>query len=265
MTRPAIPPRVLRRSHGWLWRLAVTTAVCGGCGNPSEPTQAPLPVVSESANFRYHHAAGDPVDATWQEAYHAWAVATLSVQVPQKIDYYKYRSRQDMGEHTGKYETNGFAEPASFALHTLWPTDNHEVVHIYTALLGRPSDFFNEGIAVALQTDPPAGKLEAVFNGQQVHEACRLYLQSGTLVVPLDRAIQTDRFRAINDQVLSYRQAGSFVRFLIDRYEMSQVREFFRISSRDDDTGTIKQRFNAAFGIPFESAESAWMTLLRNP
>jgi hypothetical protein len=76
-------------------------------------------------------------------------------------------------------------------------------VHIYTALVGRPSDFFNEGIAVALQTDPPGGNLESFFNGQQVHEACRQYLQFGTLVVPLDRAMQTDNFRAITDQVLS--------------------------------------------------------------
>jgi hypothetical protein len=246
---------------------ACTLAAAAGCGGsgPASPSQPPLPVVSESASFRYHHASGDAVDADWQEAYHTWAIATLGVQIPQKIEYYKYRSRQDMGDHTGNYNTNGFAEPARFEIHTLWPTDNHEVVHIYTALVGRPSDFFNEGIAVAMQTNPPAGNLEAFFNGQQVHEACRQYLQFGTLVVPLDRAIQTDSFRAITDQVLSYREAGSFVRFVIDTYGMPPVREFFRNSNRGDDLATIKQRFNAAFGVPFDAAESAWMSMLRNP
>jgi hypothetical protein len=246
---------------------ATLTAVagCGGSSGPAAPSQPPLPIASESASFRYHYATGDAVDAGWQEAYHAWAIATLGVQIPQKIEYYKYRSRQDMGDHTGNYTTNGFAEPARFEIHTLWPTDNHEVVHIYTALVGRPSDFFNEGIAVALQTNPPGGNLEPFFNGQQVHEACRQYLQFGTLVVPLDRAIQTDTFRAITDQVLSYREAGSFVRFVIDKYGMPRTLEFFRISSRVDDLATIKQRFNAAFGVPFETAESAWMSMLRSP
>lgn len=39
-------------------------------------------------------------------------------------------------------------------LHTIWPFDNHEVVPVLTAPIGRPSDFFNEGIAVSFQTDP---------------------------------------------------------------------------------------------------------------
>jgi hypothetical protein len=80
-------------------RAATLSAVagCGGSSGPAAPSQPALPVASESASFRYHYATGDAVDAGWQEAYHAWAVATLGVQIPQKIDYYKYRSRQDMG------------------------------------------------------------------------------------------------------------------------------------------------------------------------
>src|SRR6476661_3871816 len=203
--------------------LLLAMAACGGSGSPTSPSLQPLPVVAETPNFRYHYVAGDSVDAAWQEAYHSWAIAKLGVQVPRKIDYYKYRSRQDMGDHTGKYNTNGFADPATFEIHTLWATDNHEVVHIYTALVGRPSDFFNEGIAVAFQTDPAAGNFESVFNGQQVHQACQQYLQLGTLVVPLDRVVQTADFRAISDQVLSYREAGSFVRFAIDSYGTDRV------------------------------------------
>jgi hypothetical protein len=252
-----------RRSHAVLCGLALATIV--GCGGPTTPSQASLAVASESASYRYHYAAGDRVDSDWQETYHAWAIARLGLQMPQKIEYFKYRSRQEMGDHTGNYNTNGFAEPARFEIHTLWPTDNHEVVHIYTALVGRPSDFFNEGIAVAFQTNPPAGDYDAVFNGQQVHQACREYLQLGTLVVPLDRAVRTNDFRAIGDQVLSYREAGSFVRFAIDTYGIQRVLDFFRISGRDDALDTIKARFTTAFGVPLETAENAWVTMLRTP
>ena len=170
-----------------------------------------------------------------------------------------------MGDHTGNYNTNGFAEPASFELHTLWPTDNHEVVHIYTALVGRPSDFFNEGIAVAFQTNPAASQFESVFNGQEVHQACRQYLQAGTLVVPLDRVITTSDFRAVSDTVLSYRQAGSFMRFVLDRYGVQRTLDFFRASSSSDSLATIKARFPAAFGVSIGTVESDWLAMLRNP
>ena len=243
--------------------MAALSEACGGSGSSTSPTQSALPVTSESVSFRYHASAGDTIDANWQEIYHAWAVAKLGVQVPQKIDYYKYRTRQDMGDHTGKYNTNGFAEPAKFEIHTLWPTDNHEVVHIYTALIGRPSDFFNEGIAVAFQTDPPANNFDSVFNGQPVHQACRQYLQLGTLALPLDRVVTTSDFRAISDEVLSYREAGSFMRFVLDTYGVDRVREFFRISTRDDTLSTIKQRFAAAIGVSLDSAEDAWTTRLK--
>lgn len=234
----------------------------GGAGTPTAPSLQPLPVTAETLGFRYHYSAGDSVDTSWQESYHAWATARLGVQIPRKIDYFKYRSRQDMGDHTGRYNTNGFADPAKFEIHTLWSTDNHEVVHIYTALVGRPSDFFNEGIAVAFQTDPPAGNFESVFNGQAVHQACRQYLQLGTLALPLDRMVTTNDFRAISDDVLSYREAGSFVRFLLDSYGPNRVLEFFRISGRDDNLSTVKQRFATAFGVSLENAEAAWTAML---
>ena len=244
---------------------SVLTAVaaCGGSGSPTSPSQGPLPVTGESVSFRYHYAAGDSVDANWQETYHAWATTKLGVHVPQKIEYYKYQTRQNMGDHTGNYSTNGFAEPSRFEIHTLWATDNHEVVHIYTSLVGRPSDFFNEGIAVAFQTNPAAGNFESVFNGQQVHQACQQYLQLGTLVVPLDRVVQTSDFRAISDSVLSYREAGSFMRFAVDIYGTDRVLEFFRISGRDDSLATIKQRFATAVGVSMDTAEAAWMEMLR--
>jgi hypothetical protein len=221
-------------------------------------------VANESGSFRYHYAVGDRVDADWQETYHAWATARLGVSLPQKIEYYKYQNRQAMGDRTGNYNTNGFAEPSRFEIHTLWPTDNHEVVHIYTALVGRPSDFFNEGIAVAFQTNPAAGDFESVFNGQQVHNACAVYLQAGTLVIPLDRVVTTTTFRAVSDEVMSYREAGSFVRFAIDRYGMERMLHFFRISSRTDSVAAIQERFLTAFGASMEAAEGDWTAMLRN-
>jgi hypothetical protein len=41
-----------------------------------------------------------------------------------------------------------------------------------------------------------------------------------------------------------------------------RVLDFFRISSRDDNLSTIKQRFGTAIGVSFATAESAWQAML---
>jgi len=238
-------------------------AGCGGSdGTPSSPTAPPLPLAGESANFRYYYSPGDTVQVERQEAFHAWAVGRLGVAVPRKMGYRKYTSRDDMGARTGVGNMNAYAEPAVFTIHTLWSWDNHETVHIYTALIGRPSDFFNEGIAVAFQTDPFSGDFEPRFNGEQVHDAARRYRQLGLLVLPLSRIVSTSDFRGISDSTLNYREAGSFVAFLITRFGIDRMVPLFSTSTRDDAPGTIRMRFEQAFGTTLENAEADWLAFV---
>jgi hypothetical protein len=244
--------------------LLTLTAGCGG-GTPTGPTAtATLPLLRETATMRVYAEPGDQVDTDWQESYNTWALAQIGVQPPRKVEYRKYASREAMGRYTGNYNTNGFAEPAEWRFHTIWPRDNHEIVHVYTAPLGRPSDFFNEGIAVAFQTDPAAGVYAARFNGQDVHEACRAYLAAGQLPLPVASYATTTPFRNIQDQVLSYRYAGSFVRFLIERQGLPAVIEFFRqAGGRDESLVAIRARTQSVFGRSLEDLEEAWLAMLR--
>lgn len=239
-------------------------AACGSSNSPLAPSRPSLPLASASAHYEYHYAPGDGVDAGWQERYHEWATARLGVQPSRTIAYYKYQSRQDMGDHTGKYDTNGYADVARFEVHVLEPTDNHEVVHLLMSTIGESSALFSEGVAVAFQTDPANGVFESRFNGEEVHDAARRYLNSGALVVPLDRIIETEGFRGIADSVLSYREAGSFVRFLIDRYGLDRFLAFYRSGVRPTDRkDVIKTRFRATIGVGFDEAEAAWLDMLR--
>jgi len=238
-----------------------------GCGDntPTGPTApSPLPFLRETATMRVFAEPGDAVDTDWQEVYNAWALARLGLQPARKVEYRKYVSRDAMGRYTGNFNTNGFAEPADWRFHTIWPRDNHEIVHVYTAPLGRPSDFFNEGIAVAFQTDPAAGVFAARFNGQDVHEACRSYLAAGQLPLPLSNYVTTTPFRNIPDQVMSYRVAGSFVRFLIERQGMTAVLDFFRqAGGRDESISAIRARTEAVFRRSLEELEADWLAILR--
>jgi hypothetical protein len=236
---------------------AIVAAFLSGCDAPPR-----LPLASESEHFRYHYEAGQSVDAPRLEAHYAWVTAQLGVTLPRKIDYHKYRSHQQMGDYTGYYEWDGFALAELFELHTMWSWDNHETVHIYSALVGRPSDFFNEGIAVAFQTDPLAGYYESVFNSRTVHEWAKLRLRAGTLL-PLDRMIYTHGFRAVEDEESSYREAGSFVRYLFDTYGMPPLADFMRRSARRDYPDVVEARFAEAFGLSLGESEALWHVFLQ--
>jgi hypothetical protein len=213
--------------------------------------------------MRYFHESGDTVEIERQEEFNLWARSRLGVSPPQKVEYRKYLSRDAMGRYTGNGNTNGFAEPEQWRLHTIWPFDNHEVVHVYSAMLGRPSDFFNEGIAVSFQTDPARGDFTVRFNGQPVHEACRAYLRSGILPLPVSRYVTTSGFRGISDQVMSYRMAGSFVLHMTERFGVAGILLFFRTNNRDESLDAIRARLLSVYGVSLEDIEASWLASLR--
>ena len=130
-------------------------------------------------------------------------------------------------------------------------------------MLGRPSDFFNEGLAVSFQVNPIRNDFTVMFNGVQVHEACRNYLHAGTLPIPLSRYVTTAGFRGITDDLTSYRTAGSFVLFLQERFGLSRVLAFFRTDSRDDPLSVIQSKFQQAFGKTLDDVEADWLAMLQ--
>jgi hypothetical protein len=239
----------------------VTGAV--GCDSPSGPSVAPLPLQRETAGMQYYYAAGDTIDVEWQEAFNAWALGRLGVTPPQRVEYYKYTSRGDMGRHIGVSTTNGYSEPDKFRIHSIWSRDDHEIVHVYSSLIGRPSDFFNEGFAVSFQANAPAGDLTVRFNGQQVHEACRAYMASGALPRPLVNYVTTNGFRSIQDSTMSYRMAGSFVLYLTERFGLPAVLEMLRGGGGPTESlATIQNRMRAVFGLSVEELDRDWVAML---
>jgi hypothetical protein len=243
--------------------LLIVLPVVLACGSSSTGPAAQLPLVTESASTRFYYEPGDAVDVARQEAFNAWALGRLGITLPQKIDYRKYLSRAAMERYTNHGNTNAYAEPETFTVHTIWPWDNHGAVHVFTAMIGRPSDFFNEGIAVSFQTDPARGDFTAMFNGVQVHEACRGYRRAGTLPLPLSRYATTAGFRGITDELMSYRVAGSFVLFLQERFGLARVLDFFRTGGRDDSLAAIQSRFQQAFSTSLDEAEADWLATLQ--
>ena len=244
--------------------MAVPLAGVLGCHkSPAAPSPADfdrsLPVRTETAHYTFHSAQGDSVDAVRQETWHDWAVAQLAVVPGRKIEYYKYRDRAHMKQITGR-ETNGWADPPGFAAHSIWPWDNHEVLHVLSALVGRPSDFFNEGLAVAMSVDPSTDRFVPMWQSQTVHAWARLYRGSNQLP-RIPEVVETEAFRRL-DEGVGYPVAGSFLFFLIDSRGMGPMRQFLSGENRDERRASIERRFAEAFGVDLSGAEQAWHAFL---
>jgi hypothetical protein len=249
--------------------LTLLLASCGGAAptSPSRQTPPPapsaqvlaqaLPVTQVSDNFIFHYSPGDSVDPSHEEAWYAWAIVHLGVSSPQKIQYYKYFSTGQMQQITGQ-AANGWADPANLSVHTIFAWQGHEVVHVLTALVGRPSDFFNEGIAVSMQVDPYASDPTlALWSGGQLDAITSSALAQGRLPHAQDMAV-TSSFRVIPDTD-SYPWAGSFLQFLVRTYRMPVTLDFFRGGQgRDESLNAITSRFQQVYGVSLADADLAW-------
>ena len=107
--------------RGWCAGLAAIVCwllICSCSGSPASPS-AELPLVAETSTSRYYRTESDTIEIPRQEAFNAWALQRLGVTLPAKIEYRKYLSREEMGRYTGNANTNGFAEPSLFRIHTI--------------------------------------------------------------------------------------------------------------------------------------------------
>jgi hypothetical protein len=239
--------------------LALLAATCGE--SPVAPDSASaLTERVETASYVFRFASGDSVDTAWQEAFHAWAVQELGLQSVPRITYNKYRSRQHMGEVIGVSNTNGYADAAAFAIHTIWPVDNHEVVHLYSSAWGSPVALFTEGLAVAYSTNPPAGQLVPRWHSEPVHTIAARMRAQGTLI-PIARLAETRSFRSFDPNV-TYPEAGSFVRFLVDRWGLAPMRQIYAALRANDAADVIERAVTDAYGRSLSELEAEWLAFL---
>jgi hypothetical protein len=239
--------------------LGALLVACGG-GGPTSPSRDALPRQGETPAFVFFHVPGDVVDMAWQQAYHEWAVRALDVVVGRQIAYNKYLSRTAMGNVTGNYNTNGFAEPGAFAIHTLWSRDNHEVVHVYSSLFGSPVALLNEGLAVAFQTDPVAGDLTPRWSGRPVHDLARDFLRQGRLIA-IDSLLTSAEFRRFDPDV-TYPLAGSFMTHVLDTYGLAAVKRLFQAGQPLDTADSVRRQVADALGRSVSQIEQDWRAML---
>lgn len=151
---------------------------------------------------------------------------TLRVWPGQKIVSVLYRDAAQKNRLTGGGRTN-FAKPWLGQVHLLLadvqPTLRHELVHVLAAEFGIPllgigvNAGVIEGLAVAL---------ERTTNGESVHRAAAQVLAAGYRGRVEDLFSTTGFFRG--NSSASYALAGSFSRYLIERFGIRSYKTFYR-------------------------------------
>jgi hypothetical protein len=248
----------------------VTLLLCAitapGCSDsPSAPgaSNPGLTEITSSAHYTIHSAPGDTVDTAWQDAYYEWVLVELQLQPTSRLDYHKYRDRAHLRALTGR-DTNGFAEPGTTRFHTIWPIDNHEGVHTLVILqIGHPPALFNEGVAVAHQTDPARGVFRPRWNGTDLHALARQYEAAGRLPA-LSSLLRSSDFFSFDPNVM-YPCAGSFVRYLIDTQGLTPMKRYFGSATFEDAPSVTEGRVGAAYGRSLTSLWDEWRAWIRSP
>lgn len=255
----------MRKNLGRLLILGIAAVFFVSCGDKSSSTgpsftSRPLNQRYDTADITFYYAEGDSVNAAYQQAFHEWAVPYLGITLPQRLRYYKYFDNSHMQEITG--QTYGsWADPERYAIHSVEEQQGHEAIHVYSSVIGWPSDFFTEGIACALDINPFTGE-EVPFFGAPVHTICRNWLSEGSLY-PLQDIVANDGFWDRSWRQ-TYPQAGSFTQFVIDEFGLETLKSLFRAIDDYDSTETILNAFESVVGIPLEEAERLWHAFLIN-
>jgi len=245
-----------------LLTLMACLAAAATCGrNPVSPDDIE-PVLSaqeQTANITFRYSPGDRVDAAWQQRFHDAITSAFGIQLPARLKYYKYLTRAQMADLTG-HDSTGFAEPDVFTVHSIYPSDGHEALHVYSARVGRPSNFFNEGLAVALNVDPADPSDVPRWNGTHVYEHTQLLIRMNQRLL-LAAIVTTDGFRGAMEWV-GYGEAGSFVLYLVEQYGLGCMLQFFGASTRDDSRSRIEANIQATWGLSLAQAESDWLAFV---
>jgi hypothetical protein len=119
----------------------------------------------------------------------------------------------------------------------------HEIVHVYAP---SPNRFLAEGFAVYLQAR--LGGNRSLPNwGESLSSLARSRLPADGLMARLNKVRTPTPLRVVMDEMTAYLLAGSFVGFLIERYELPHFRRLYETED-----------YERVYGKSFQELEQEW-------
>jgi hypothetical protein len=243
--------------------LAGAGCTSSGSGPTGPPSDAPLDRRLESLHFEFRFAAGDtvrPNEAAINDRAYEIIRDALETDFSRRIEFNKFFDADHIERLTGRRTGGGFVLGGRIFLTRA--LDPHEIVHVIAQEeLGRPSDFFDEGLAVnfgGLRIEGGEVTLfpSALRNFEVDREALTVFA-SGRFSGSIRQILTSSAFQAQSFEV-TYPLAGSFVKFLLRTRGVAAVRTFFQGASAFDSLAEIEERLQLAFGAPLDSLEAEW-------
>jgi len=224
----------------------------------------------ETDSYIFYYAAGDNVEFDRCEAYARWGMEYLGLTLPKKIEFFKFRSYEEMGEALPS-PAGGWAFSEYVAYATMWTWHNHECMHIlayWWANENYPPSFFMEGMAVAHEFDPYHDAWISRWNRADIREPWLdivKQLHSDGKLYSLEDILESQSFWNNVEQEeerIAYPQAGMFTAYLIESYGLEKFKEVYSSLSYVDSLQVIRDRFISTYGIPLDTLEQDWLNVL---
>jgi len=269
------PRPATRRSGAWAVAIASLVAALTlhwfggelGYRIDADEIEAELGGRIETAHFIIHYAKTEDIEhdialiAADHEFRYAQVVAQLGVAPPGKLRSFYFANRDQKARWMGARDVE-MAKPwrrEIYLEHRGFPHGSlrHEIAHAVASTFGDPifgvatrrvagvpllvSPGLIEGLAVAI--DWPGG------DRMTPHESVRAMQEMG-FTPPISELLSL-RFLTVSS-ARSYTTAGSFLRFLLERYGAPALRELYR-SGGD---------FNHAYGKTFATLENEWRHMI---
>ncbi|MHC4428242.1 MAG: hypothetical protein ACYS0D_06515 [Planctomycetota bacterium] len=142
----------------------------------------------------------------------------------------------------------------------------HELTHILMGPFGTPPAVFNEGFAVYVSERLGARALEHLGGGHSsLDQRSRDVLENGDWIPLPELLSYTEIGSARSRPTIAYPQAGSFVKFLVERYGLDAFLEAYRtLRNPGDETDQHenRRRLREITQSPLTDLEAAWIESL---
>jgi hypothetical protein len=240
-----------------------TAAACSGEGPLGPLPDAPLERSAQGMHFDYRFAAGDtvrPNEVRINDRAYEIIRDALETDFSRRIEFNKFFGADHIERLTGRRTEGGFVLDGKIFLTRA--LDPHEIVHVIAIEeLGRPSDFFDEGLAVNFGglrlVDGAVTLFPSALRNFDVDREALSVLAGGRFGGSIRQILTSSSFGDRPFEV-TYPLAGSFVKFLLRTRGLEAVKTFFGRSRAADPLARIEADLELAFGAPLDVLEAEW-------
>jgi hypothetical protein len=176
----------------------------------------------------------------------------LGVEGPRSILFVKYPDLDAKEEYVG-LRGNAHARGEN-EIHSIFPSDRHEIVHILARAWGNPPPLLAEGLAV---------HLSGAWQGRPVAEYARGVLEKGSSLALADLLDAAD-FRAKPD-LATYAIAGAFVEWILETHGKSALKTLYGKASASAPVADLRRAIEEVLGMKVEEADARvreWLFLV---